>query len=76
MTTDERVRHAISGLRLRTDETGRPPSHDEVEAALRRVIEETVEACAHRAELHVCPVDGSLCLCEVAVAKAIRAGDL
>lgn len=75
MTIDERVRHAMSGLRLKTDELGRPPSHDEVEAVLRMVIAETTEACARIAELHVCPMDGSLCLCEVAVAKAIRASE-
>lgn len=38
MTIDERVRHAMSGLRLKTDELGRPPSHDEVEALLRKTL--------------------------------------
>jgi hypothetical protein len=40
MTIDERVHHAMSGLRLRTDELGRPPSHDEVAELLRRVVQE------------------------------------
>lgn len=40
MTIDERVRLAMSGLRLRTDETGRPPSHDEVEQVMRKVLSE------------------------------------
>jgi hypothetical protein len=40
MTIDERVRHAMSGLRLKTDEVGRPASHDEVEALLRKVLKE------------------------------------
>ena len=38
MTIEERVQHAISGLRLKTDELGRPPSHDEVEALLRKTL--------------------------------------
>lgn len=40
MTVDERVALAMSGLRLRTDELGRPPSHDEVAELLRRVLRE------------------------------------
>jgi hypothetical protein len=40
MTIAERVHHAMSGLRLRTDELGRPPSHDEVAELLRRVLQE------------------------------------
>ena len=38
MKIEERVRHAMSGLRLKTDELGRPPSHDEVEALLRKTL--------------------------------------
>ena len=38
MTIDELVQHAISGLRLKTDELGRPPSHDEVETMLRKTL--------------------------------------
>jgi len=40
MTVDERVAVAMSGLRLRTDESGRGPTHDEVEALLRKVLTE------------------------------------
>ena len=40
MTIDDRVRHAMSGLKLRTDEVGRPASHEEVEAMLRKTLED------------------------------------
>lgn len=47
MTNEERIRHVMSGLRLKTDEVGRPPSHDEVEAAMRKVISETEVEAMH-----------------------------
>jgi hypothetical protein len=46
MTVDERVHLAMSGLRLRTDELGRPPSHDEVAELLRRVVQEAEDEAA------------------------------
>jgi hypothetical protein len=40
MTPAERAKIAVDGMRLKNDERGRGPSHDEVEELLTRVIEE------------------------------------
>jgi hypothetical protein len=40
MTIEERVRLAMSGLRMRSDEVQRPASHDEIEAVLRKTLED------------------------------------
>ena len=40
MTPAERAKIAVDGMRLKNDERGRGPSHDEVEELLTRVLEE------------------------------------
>ena len=40
MTPAERAKIAVDGMRLKNDERGRGPSHDEVEELLTRVIKE------------------------------------
>jgi hypothetical protein len=40
MTPAERAKQAVDGMRIRNDEIGRGPSHDEVEALLRKNLEE------------------------------------
>jgi hypothetical protein len=42
MTPAERAKKAVDGMRLRNDELGRGPSHDDVEALMAKVIEDTI----------------------------------
>lgn len=41
MNIEERAKIAVDGMRIRNDELGRGPSHDEVEMLLRRTLEES-----------------------------------